>query len=113
MLAGLSIRADLAGVSSLVRVLGLEAKCYRRLLYLFYAPGLALDTLTGTWAELVLRLFTPLRVGNRLVLIGDGLKVAKEGHKMPAVKKLHHKAPRTIPSPPISSVIRFKRWACW
>jgi hypothetical protein len=28
-------------------------------------------------------------VGNRLVLIGDGLKVAKEGKKMPAVKKFH------------------------
>jgi len=37
----------------------------------------------------VLQLFTPLRVSNRLVLVGDGLKVAKEGKKMPAVKKLH------------------------
>lgn len=89
VLAGLSIRADRAGVSSFVRVLGLEAKCYRRLLYVFHAPGLALERLTGAWAELVLRLFTPVRVGNRLVLIGDGLKVAKEGKKMPAVKKLH------------------------
>ncbi len=89
VLAGLSIRADLAGVSSIVRVLGLEAKVYRRLLHIFHTPGLDLDKLTGTWTELVLRLFTPFRVGNRLVLIGDGLKVAKEGKKMPAVKKLH------------------------
>ncbi len=89
VLAGLSIRADLAGVSSMVRALGLEAKCYRRLLHVFHSPGLSLNTLTDTWTELVLRLFTPLRVGNRVVLIGDGLKVAKEGKKMPAVKKLH------------------------
>lgn len=89
VLAGLSIRADLAGVSSIVRVLGLEAKVYRRLLHVFHTPGLDLDKLTGAWTALVLRLFTPFRVGNRLVLIGDGLKVAKEGKKMPAVKKLH------------------------
>jgi hypothetical protein len=89
VLAGLSIRADLAGVSSMVRALGLEAKCYRRLLHVIHSPGLSLDKLTDRWTELVLKLFTPLRVDNRVVLIGDGLKVAKEGKKMPAVKKLH------------------------
>lgn len=89
VLAGLSIRADLAGVSSIVRVLGLKAKVYRRLLHVFHTSGLDLEKLTGVWTELVLRLFSPFRVGNRLVLIGDGLKVAKEGKKMPAVKKLH------------------------
>jgi hypothetical protein len=30
-----------------------------------------------------------VRLNQRLVVIGDGLKVAKEGRKMPAVKKLH------------------------
>ena len=89
VLAGLSIRADLAGVSSIVRVLGLKPQVYRRLLHIFHTPGLDLQKLAGAWTELVLRLFTPHRVGNRLVLIGDGLKVAKEGKKMPAVKKLH------------------------
>ncbi|MGC1952403.1 MAG: hypothetical protein WA970_07505 [Gammaproteobacteria bacterium] len=49
----------------------------------------ASDPMTGAWTKLVLRLFSPFRVDNRLVLIGDGLKVAKEGKKMPAVKKLH------------------------
>ena len=88
-MAGLSIRADLAGVSSIVRVLGLKPKVYRRLLHVFHTSGLDLEKLTGVWTELVLRLFTPFRVDNRLVLIGDGLKVAKEGKKMPAVKKLH------------------------
>jgi len=33
VLAGLSIRSDRAGVSSMVRALGLKAVCYRRLLY--------------------------------------------------------------------------------
>jgi hypothetical protein len=89
VLAGLSIRADLAGVSSIVRAVGLKPKGYRRLLYLFHTPGLDLDKLTGTWTALELKLFTPLRLNDRLVLIGDGLKVGKEGKKMPAVKKLH------------------------
>jgi hypothetical protein len=51
VLAGLSIRAELAGVSSVVRVLELDSKVYRRLLHLFHTPGLDLDKLTGTWTR--------------------------------------------------------------
>jgi DDE superfamily endonuclease len=41
----------------------------------------------------VLRLFPgPVRVNGRLVLIGDGIKIAKRGRKMPAVKLLHQQS---------------------
>ncbi|MGH9961862.1 MAG: transposase, partial [Pyrinomonadaceae bacterium] len=43
----------------------------------------------------MLKLFSPLRLGGRLLVIGDGLKVAKEGRKMPAVKKLHQSSANT------------------
>jgi hypothetical protein len=89
VLVGLSTRTDLAGVSSIVRVLGLKERCYRRLLYVCHSPGLPVERLRACWTGLVLRLFTPMRIGGRLMVIGDGLKVAKEGKKMPAVKKLH------------------------
>jgi hypothetical protein len=49
-----------------------------------------LDTLCSIWAQVVLRLFaSPVRVNNRLVLVGDGIKIAKRGKKMPGVKFLH------------------------
>ena len=50
---------------------------------------MGLEALLTCWTRLVVKLYTPLRVGGRMVLVGDGLKVAKEGRKMPAVKKLH------------------------
>jgi hypothetical protein len=89
VLAGLSIRSDRAAVSSVVRVLGLKERCYRRLLWVCHSAGLRLERLRACWTRLVVTLFTPLRLSGRLVVIGDGLKVAKEGKKMPAVKKLH------------------------
>jgi hypothetical protein len=89
VLAGLSIRTDLAGVSSLIRALGLRESCYRRFLYLCHSPGLKVESLRRCWVQLAFKLFEPKRIGGRLVVIGDGLKVAKEGRKMPAVKKLH------------------------
>jgi len=87
-LVGLSVRGDLAGVTSVVRALGLQPRAYRRLLYLFHAPALNLEKLTAAWIKLALRLFRPLRLGSRLVVVADGIKAPKEGRKMPAVKKL-------------------------
>lgn len=87
-LVGLSVRGDLAGVTSVVRALGLQPRTYRRLLHLFHTRALDLDKLTAGWIKLALRLFRPLRLGSRLVFVADGIKVPKEGRKMPAVKKL-------------------------
>ena len=89
VLVGMCIRSDCWGVTSFVRAVGLKAGTYLRLLHLFHTPALVLDRLTRCWAQLVLKWFEPVRAGDRLVYVADGLKVAKEGRKMPAVKKLY------------------------
>jgi len=92
-LAGMSVRKDLLGVTSIVRALGLEPACYDRLLDFFHSPALDLDKLTRAWCALLFRLDPGiLRVNGRPVLVGDGIKVAKAGRKMPAVKKLHQES---------------------
>lgn len=87
-LVGFSARADLLGVTSFVRVAWLRPSAYRCLLRLFHTPALNLNKLTRLWIQLALSLFRPLRVDGRVVLVADGIKVPKEGRKMPAVKKL-------------------------
>jgi hypothetical protein len=92
-LAGMTTRKELLGVTSTVRALGLEPACYDRLLDFFHSPALDLSKLTRIWCALVFRLNTGiLRVNGRAVLVGDGLKVAKAGRKMPGVKKLHQQS---------------------
>jgi len=88
-LMGMTVRTDLAGVTSLVRALGLEGRCYDRLLDFLHSPALRLETLTRLWRGLVLGQPGILRVDGRCVLVADGIKVAKSGKKMPGVKKLH------------------------
>jgi hypothetical protein len=93
VLLGLSIRSDLAGVTSFVRAGWLLPGAYRRLLHLFHTTALRLPQLTSLWTRLAYsRLFTPLRFGGRPVLAADGLKAPKEGRKMPAVKHLHQES---------------------
>src|SRR5450759_3077827 len=92
-LAGMTTRKDLLGVTSMVRALGLVPACYDRLLDFFHSPALNLDKLTCAWCALLFRLDPGiLRVNGRPVLVGDGIKVAKAGRKMPGVKKLHQQS---------------------
>lgn len=91
-LAGLSIRSELAGVTSFVRALWLKPLTYRRLLHLFHSPALDLAKLSSLWIRLALGLFRPVTLDGRVVFLADGLKAPKEGRKMPAVKKLHQES---------------------
>jgi hypothetical protein len=89
-LAGMTTRKELAGVTSIVRALGLMPACYDRILDFFHSPALDLGKLTHVWRDLVFHHHPAiLRVNGKPVLVGDGIKVAKAGRKMPAVKKLH------------------------
>ena len=94
VLAGLCLRPDLAGVTSLVRGLGLSEASYYCLLHFFHSPALDLEQLTRLWQQTVQRLFRQrlVRVNGRAVVLVDGLKRPKEGKKMPAVKSLHQES---------------------
>ena len=91
-LASMSIRTECLGVTSLIRAIGLKEKCYYRFLHVFHTSALKLDLLTACWVQLATMLFRPLMMEQHTVLVVDGLKVAKEGRKMPAVKKLHQES---------------------
>jgi len=92
VLMGLSIRLDLAGVTSFVRTLGLAPSAYRRLLHLVHSSALRLDRLTDLWTRWCRDSVPAFTVGAARVCIADGLKAPKEGRKMPAVKKLHQES---------------------
>src|SRR5215813_1121599 len=89
IVVGIMVRSELRGVTSIVRALNLRPDRYNPLRRCFHSTAIKLDQLTALWVQAVLRLFTnPVRVNGRLVLVGDGVKAAKRGRKMPAVKLL-------------------------
>jgi hypothetical protein len=94
VLAAFCLRPDLAGVTSLVRALGLSEASYYCLLHFFHSPALHLDLLTQLWQQTLLRIFRSrlVLVNGHAVVLADGLKRPKEGRKMPAVKSLHQES---------------------
>ncbi len=92
--AGLSVRVDNLGVTSIIRALSLEGRYYKNLLDCCHSQAIKLPLLSTLWTRTVLALFAQRieRVNGRLVLLADGKKIAKEGKKMPGVKSLHQES---------------------
>jgi hypothetical protein len=92
ILVAWAVRPDLLGVSSFVRASFLQENCYPLLLHLFHSKALSLSRLLSAWISLAMSLFQPVKEDGYVVWIADGLKVAKEGRKMPSVKSLHQES---------------------
>ena len=93
IVAGMMVRSDKFGLTSVMRALKLKPNFYSSLLRNVHSNAVQLDELASLWAKTVMRLFpSHLQVNARRVLVGDGIKVAKRGKKMPAVKLLHQQS---------------------
>lgn len=90
VLIGFTIKSDFLGVTSLARGVGLLPCYYTCLLHFFNSSALDAEKLRHLWVNLILSQFSGLvRVKGKCVLVADGIKIGKEGKKMPGVKWLH------------------------
>jgi hypothetical protein len=88
----MATRTDLRGLSCIVSTLGLKSAAYYSLLRVCHSDALDLDRLRELWVNLCLKIFSPICIDGYMVLLGDGIKIAKEGRKMPAVKLMHQES---------------------
>lgn len=90
----MTIRIDLVGVTSFVRCCWLDERRYHSLLHNFHSAAVSVERLTQCWVTLCFKLFAKhlYRVNGRIVVLADGIKIPKEGKKMPAVKSLHQES---------------------
>lgn len=86
---GMATRTDLRGLSSIVDILGLKSAAYYSILRTCHSDALDLNRLRELWVRLCFKIFSPICIDGYMVLLGDGIKIAKEGKKMPAVKLMH------------------------
>jgi hypothetical protein len=88
-LLGFCLRLDHRGVTSWVRAAFLDSKAYHSLINLFHGTGINLGKLTRCWIRIVLGWLPVHTIKGHVVLIADGLKVPKQGQRMPGVKSLY------------------------
>jgi len=93
------LRPDGRGVTSCVNALGLAERYYHQALHFFRSKALSNEALVAAWHKVVLSLPIVWRLNGRPVYVGDGIKVAKEGRRMPGVKRLHQESGNTSKPP--------------
>lgn len=90
VLIGFTIKFDAMGVTSLARGVGLLPCYYTSMLHFFTSSAVDLEKLQRLWTAVVFKCFSGIvRINGRCVIAGDGIKIGKEGKKMPGVKWLH------------------------
>ena len=87
--AGLVLRTDTYGVSSVVRALALHPAAYPLLLHFFHSHAWSLPKFMQCWRAFVLRQPHVVRINGREVMIGDDTKTPKDGRRMPGLRTLH------------------------
>ena len=89
VLIGFTIKFDFLGVTSIARGVGLLPQYYTCMLHFFNSSAVDLKVLQQLWVQLVMSQFSGIvRINGRIILVGDGIKIGKEGKKMPGVKLL-------------------------
>jgi hypothetical protein len=106
--AGLVLRTDELGVTSIVRALDLGPECYNSLLHFFRSSAWQAAGLMQRWWNWLLEDELEVRVNGRLVLLGDHTKTPKDGRRIPAVSTLHQDS-ETASKP---TFFRGHHWGC-
>lgn len=93
ILIGFTIKFDAMGVTSLARGVGLLPCYYTSMLNFFSSTAVDLEAISLLWVRLVFKYFTGIiTVNGRCIIAGDGIKIGKEGKRMPGVKWLHQES---------------------
>jgi DDE superfamily endonuclease len=92
LLWGVLLADQPPAVTSYLNALGLRESHYHRALHWFHSSAWQVSDLWQRWGEWLAAPRCPKRLQGQLVYVADGIKVAKEGRKMPGVKRLHQES---------------------
>lgn len=106
--AGVVMRNDVYGVSSIVRALSLAPVCYPALLHFFHSTAWTAATLFRHWQQWLVTQPVVERIAGRPVILGDHTKQPKDGRRMPQITTLHQDS-ETSSKP---SFFRGHHWGC-
>jgi len=93
VLIGFTIKFDALGITSLARGASILPCYYTSMLNFFNSTAVNLEILQSLWISVIFNGFSGIvRLNGRCIIVGDGIKIGKEGKKMPGVKWLHQES---------------------
>jgi len=92
LIMGFMLRSDHRGVTSAVSALKLKPKLYHTLLHFFRSTAYKTEALYAKWIITAVKKTAVTRIAGRMVMIGDHIKVSKEGRRMPEIQTMRQES---------------------
>jgi hypothetical protein len=92
LLWGVLLTTQAPAVTSYLNAIGLSEAYYHPALHWFHSEAFSVDGLCERWSDWLSQHANVDRLQGRRLYVGDGIKVGKEGRKMPGVKGLHQES---------------------
>lgn len=92
LLWGIVLSPQAPAITSYLNALGLGEEYYAQALHWFHSSAFSIDALCQCWGRWLAEHPNVRRLQGQRVYVGDGIKVGKEGRKMPGVKRLHQES---------------------
>jgi DDE superfamily endonuclease len=92
LLWGVLLTTQPPAVTSYLNALGLSERYYHQALHWFHSQAFRVDRLCECWSDWLSQHANVDRLQGQRLYVGDGIKVGKEGRKMPGVKGLHQES---------------------
>ena len=92
LVIGFITRNDLQGVTSVISDLRLNPSLYHTMLHFFRSTAYKLKDLYDKWIKIAIKHGAFVMIAERVVLLGDHIKISKEGRHMPGIQTLHQES---------------------
>lgn len=89
---GFMLRSNRRGVTSTIEALRLRPSLYHTALHFFRSDGYKVDMLYEKWIDIAMMYAPVHRIGERVLLLGDHIKICKEGRRMPDIQIIHQES---------------------
>lgn len=86
------IRTNKLGITDHVRDLNLDPKSYDSLNHFYHSDAWNLREVSAQWIKTVCRFAPLVKIDDKVILTGDGVKVAMEAKRSPGVKRHHQES---------------------
>lgn len=92
LLWGIVLSSQPPAITSYLNAVGLGEEYYAQALHWFHSRGFSIERLCQYWGRWLNKHPNVRCLKGQRVYVGDGIKVSKEGRKMPGVKRLHQES---------------------
>ena len=92
LIMGFILRTGDRGVTLVISVLKLDPALYHTMMHFFRSKAYKVADVYGRWIQIAQKEIEFKTIAGRVILLGDHIKIPKEGRRMPGIQIMHQES---------------------